>query len=114
MRAKKDINKQIGGNIKAAREQAGYTQEKLSEMVGISPNHLSAIERGVSGATLELVAKLSRLFGVSVDYLFFGDQQKDDPTMGLARKLGSVPAAYRPQVNKVLSALLEVLAIKKE
>ena len=43
MREKKDINIEIGGNIQVAREQAGYTQDTLSEMLGMTPNHLSAI-----------------------------------------------------------------------
>lgn len=53
MREKKDINIEIGGNIQVAREQAGYTQDTLSEMLGMTPNHLSAIERGASGISLE-------------------------------------------------------------
>lgn len=114
MRAKKDINKRVGGNIKASREKNNYTQEQLSEMLGVSPNHLSAIERGASGATLEMIEKLSHLLGVSVDYLFFGTQENDSFTTELARKLGSVPVEYRPQVHKVLSALLEALTIQKE
>ena len=52
MREKKDINIEIGGNIQVAREQAGYTQDTLSEMLGMTPNHLSAIERGASGISL--------------------------------------------------------------
>ena len=53
MREKKDINIEIGGNIQVAREQAGYTQDTLSEMLGMTPNHLSAIERGASGISLK-------------------------------------------------------------
>ena len=49
MREKKDINIEIGGNIQVAREQAGYTQDTLSEMLGMTPNHLSAIERRFPG-----------------------------------------------------------------
>ena len=36
MREKKDINIEIGGNIQVAREQAGYTQDTLSEMLGMT------------------------------------------------------------------------------
>jgi DNA-binding XRE family transcriptional regulator len=46
MRTKKTINIEIGANIQAARERAGYTQEELSEVLNITPNHMSAIERG--------------------------------------------------------------------
>ena len=61
MLEKKDINIEIGGNIQAAREQAGYTQDTLSEMLGMTPNHLSAIERGASGISLEALQRLCRL-----------------------------------------------------
>ena len=53
MRQRKDVNIQIGANIQTLREYAGYTQDELSELIGITPNHLSAIERGVSGVSLE-------------------------------------------------------------
>lgn len=59
MREKKDINIEIGGNIQVAREQAGYTQDTLSEMLGMTPNHLSAIERGASGISLEALQRFS-------------------------------------------------------
>lgn len=72
MREKKDINIEIGGNIQVAREQAGYTQDTLSEMLGMTPNHLSAIERGASGISLEALQRLCRLLGVSADRIILG------------------------------------------
>lgn len=72
MREKKDINIEIGGNIQVAREQAGYTQDTLSEMLGVTPNHLSAIERGASGISLEALQRLCRLLGVAQTELFLG------------------------------------------
>ena len=40
--------KAIGKRIKIARIKADLTQEKLSEMVGVSPTHLSNIETGTT------------------------------------------------------------------
>lgn len=80
MREKKDINIEIGGNIQVAREQAGYTQDTLSEMLGMTPNHLSAIERGASGISLEALQRLCRLLGVSADRIILGPMsQKRKP-----------------------------------
>lgn len=112
MREQKEINKRIGFNIRTARENARYTQEQLSEIIGVTPNHLSAIERGVSGASLEIIEKLCSLLGISADYLLFGTPEIDNATMKIARQLGNVSPEYRPHVHKVLSSLLEVLAIK--
>ena len=52
MPEKKDLNVLIGTNIRQAREAAGYTQEKFSEMIGIGPKSLSAIARGTVGISL--------------------------------------------------------------
>ena len=112
MRPKKDLNIQIGSNIQTARNRAGYTQEQLSELIGVTPNHLSAIERGACGASLENIQRICKLLGISADMLIFGEQPADDFTMELANQLGKVAPEYRPQVKKVLSALLEVLNTK--
>ena len=82
MREKKDINIEIGGNIQVAREQAGYTQDTLSEMLGMTPNHLSAIERGTDEPEAEALA--------------------------LARRISDIKPEYRQQVQELLSAILNM------
>lgn len=114
MREKKAINVQIGTNIQIARESAGYTQEKLSELVGLTPNHLSAIERGVSGASLEVLQKLCPLLGVTADYLLFGQTAADDEALSLARQIMSVEPKRRLLIKKAISALLELSQCDKE
>lgn len=111
MRKKKELNIRVGKNIQLAREAANYTQEELSELLGITPNHLSAIERGVSGVTLETLEKLCKLFCVSSDSLLFGQESNDRFSEELVAQLGSIPPEYRLQTKKLLSALLAIIAI---
>lgn len=111
MRSKKDINIEIGTNIQRARERAGYTQEKLSEILSITPNHMSAIERGASGVSLEALRKICRLLGVSADYVIFGDFAPRDDIAAYAEQLAKVKPKYQPQLKKVLSAFLELSEI---
>ena len=47
MREKKEINIEIGLQIKCAREQAKMTQEQLAELIDVSPQYISDLERGV-------------------------------------------------------------------
>lgn len=108
MREKKAINVKIGTNIQTARESAGYTQEKLSELLGLTPNHLSAIERGVSGASLEVLEKLCLLLSVSIDYLFFGQSHADDEALALARQISVLDPERKELVRKAISALLSL------
>ena len=106
MREKKAINVQIGTNIQIAREAAGYTQEKLSELIGLTPNHLSAIERGVSGASLEVLEKLCLLLNVSADRLIFGQIDPDDDVVMLARQISTLDPKQKEYVKSAISALL--------
>ena len=111
MREKKTINVKIGANIQIARENAGYTQEKLSELLSLTPNHLSAIERGVSGASLDVLAQLCSLLGISADFLFFGHSCLDDEALALARQISNIPPRQKQQFKKVISALLELSSV---
>ncbi len=108
MREKKAINIQIGTNIQAARERAGYTQEELSELLGMTPNHLSAIERGVSGISLDALQKLCLLLGISADYVLFGEPAADDEAQMLARQIAELEPSRRTRVKHILSAVLEL------
>lgn len=109
MRQRKEINWRIGANIQAARENARYTQEQLSERLGVTPNHLSAVERGAAGASLELIERLCLTLGISADYLFFGEADKDNAIVRLAQRLQDCPPEHLGRVKQILSALAELL-----
>lgn len=109
MRERKNINLEVGRNIQTAREQAGYTQDALSERMGITPNHLSAIERGVSGISLETLSRLCRLLGVSADRILFGSSVTDADAQALARCLSELSPSQREVARALLSAIAKML-----
>ena len=94
--------------FQVAREQAGYTQDTLSEMLGMTPNHLSAIERGASGISLEALQRLCRLLGVSADRIIFGTDDPEVEALALARRISDIKPEYRQQVQELLSAILNM------
>ena len=61
--------KAIGSRIKAAREKKGLTQEALSEIVDLSPMHMSVIERGVKPTRLDTFIRIANALDVSADEL---------------------------------------------
>lgn len=63
---------EVGKRIMRLRKEKGYTQEKLSEMMGISKNHLSGIECGKYNVTLETLSKLCNTLGRTPDYYLIG------------------------------------------
>ena len=61
--------KAIGKRIKIARIKADLTQERLAEMVEISPTHMSNIETGTTRVSLSAIVSLANALSVTVDDL---------------------------------------------
>lgn len=62
--------KLLGKRIKLIRKNAGYTQEKLSELIGIETGSLSSIESGHSFPSLTTLEKLSNALKVELKAFF--------------------------------------------
>ena len=60
----------LGARIKELRNCNKITQDKLSELVGIDPKHLSRIENGKNYPSLETLEKLSKNLNVTLEDLF--------------------------------------------
>lgn len=62
--------KLVQENIKKYRLQAGLTQEKLSELAGISCDYLSEIERGKKAPSLKRFIAIAEALNISCDKFF--------------------------------------------
>ena len=62
----------MGNRIRELRRKNGMTQEQLAEKLEISSKHMSCIERGLSGMSIEHLSNLSKVLNVSLDYLVNG------------------------------------------
>ena len=61
--------KAIGKRIKIARIKADLTQERLAEMLEISPTHMSNIDTGTTRVSLTAIVSLANALSVTVDDL---------------------------------------------
>jgi len=60
----------LGLKIREVRKSRNLSQEKLSELVGISPNYLSRVETFNGGVvSLPTLVKIANILSVSMDYL---------------------------------------------
>ena len=62
--------KEFGQRVRQYRERRGFTQEAFSEIIGLSPNYLSGIERGVSFPRYDKLIAIMNALDVSADELF--------------------------------------------
>jgi transcriptional regulator with XRE-family HTH domain len=70
-----NVKSSFGENLKFYRKEKHLSQEKLSEKVDISVKHLSAIERGLTFVSAELLEKLALSLEIPVFYFFIKDNE---------------------------------------
>ena len=63
------MNIRIGHLLKSAREACNVSQAEIAQATGMTKNHISAIERGVSKASIELLLGYCKKLDLSADAL---------------------------------------------
>ena len=73
MRSKKELNVQIGQEVRNARDRARLTQEQLAERLDCSPQYVSDLERGVVGISIPMLRNLCMELGITSDSILFSE-----------------------------------------
>lgn len=71
----------IGQRIKRKRVEKGYTQETLSEMIGVGASHMSHIESGKTVPSMEVFINLCNTLDCPADELLCREIQCAKPLM---------------------------------
>lgn len=110
MKEKKEINIQIGRRIHEARENAGYTQEKLAEKIDVSVQYISDLERGVVGASLQTMIRICYTLSVSSDYLLMGRTDESAP-FDFTDRLRGLSSEERRLMEANINLMLEAFQL---
>lgn len=68
----------IGKRIQIRRKQLGYTQEQLADMMNVSIQMVSNLERGNKAIRIDNLINLSQILNTSIDYILTGKETLDD------------------------------------
>lgn len=71
----------LGEKIKILRKSAKYTQETFSELIGIEPQNLSRIERGLNYPSLITFVKISEVLKVKPNDLLNVDAYESEKVL---------------------------------
>ncbi len=99
------VEQSLGRNIQRLRRARGYTQQQLAEMVGISTNYLSDIERGKNSARIDKLVAVINALGCSADDIF-EDVIDTAPDVDISAKAEQLS----PQQAAVVSAVIDALS----
>ncbi len=102
MRKKKELNLQIGNQIRKARERSGLTQEQFAEAIDKSPQFISDLERGLSGISLETLKKICETLQVSSDTILFTETIQTDMAV---EKLTNKFLNMTPEQLRIMEAI---------
>lgn len=108
---KKELYLQIGEGIRKAREKKKYTQEVLADKIGVSPQFISDIERGVVGLSLIKYRALCLALSVSSDQLLFGEQP--DAVAGLMNQLVELNDDAMGRTGVILEEIIDLYRTAK-
>ncbi len=61
-----DVLVTFGMKLRAAREKAGVSQEKLAELSGLHRTYVSSVERGRCNISLQNIERLAQALGVTM------------------------------------------------
>jgi transcriptional regulator with XRE-family HTH domain len=64
------LRQKFGANLRSIRTQRKLTQEEFAELVGISVDFLSLIERGINAPSFEVLEQMGKSLRMPVMALF--------------------------------------------
>ena len=102
----------LAQRLQELRKKAGYSQEQLAGLLGLSQQAVSKWEASQGKPDIDNIIKLTEIYHVSADYLLLGTEAPDKAHPAEKRKL---PKEYRQAVKTIAivaaAALTTVLFI---
>lgn len=98
--------------IRVLRQERGWTQEELGRKVKVKKAAISKYENGSISPSIEMIRELSRIFGVSTDYLLDTEQNNRSDVYHLNKEQLNLLQNYEslnPDGQNLLNTLITSL-----
>lgn len=105
-----DYKKAMGERLRKQRKLHHLTQEQLAEKLDISIKHYSEAERGIIGLSVDNLLKVSKVLGVSLDYLLKGIQIDYPVPVRMIEIYSSCPDSKKEYLLEILELEAKLLS----
>lgn len=102
----------IGNRIKKARLSKNYTQQDLSEKMGVTPAYLSKVEKGKNHFNVKRLSQASQLLEVPEGY--FLDGTSINSRNYLDKELYNLIKKCSPGKQKIIYDIVKLIADSEE
>lgn len=92
---------EMGKRIQNRRKQLALTQEQLAEMMNVSIQMVSNLERGNKAIRIDNLVNLSQILQVSTDYILTGKETADDMN-ALTARIAQLSTKDRKMIEKLV------------
>ena len=98
----------FGASLRHHRKRLGWSQVRLAEEAGVSLETVARVERGITGASFEMIEKLGQVLGVRPAALFGGpsDVADDAAFDSLVQKLAGLDKAQLAWAAELIALAL--------
>lgn len=107
----------IGKRLHEQRMAKGWTLDKLASMTELTPNYISAVERGVKNPSLDTFIRLADSLDVSADYLIRDISRASSLSIvndEIHERLRGLTPSQQNAVTEILDVLLKNLPAVSE
>ncbi|MDH2917411.1 MAG: helix-turn-helix transcriptional regulator [Gallionella sp.] len=102
----KRLAKSIGQAVANKRLKKGLTQGQVAEQIGVEPETISRIERGITLAPISRLAEIGDVLGVALaDLIRDGSPRLQDRAQSIAASMQSVSEADSKLVMEIFEKL---------
>lgn len=94
------------------RKEQGWTQQQVADKIGLSVGQVKKYEKGTSAPTLQFLAQIATVFGVSTDELVFGSdsgvasKKLDAELLRRFEKVAGLPERERDAVLVLIDSVI--------
>ena len=106
-----ELAKHIGKEVRKQREYLGLTQDAASELLGISPQFLSEIERGIKGISADTLYKICTKLSISADTVLPGKRASAN-TSALIELIATLDEKYIPILEDIIKSFVKAISLK--
>jgi transcriptional regulator with XRE-family HTH domain len=105
--SKSDIDKVFGNILREFRIKSGFTQEQISEQLGISLKYISRIENGNNGVKTQTLINYMNILGINPDTLYseFITNSEVKESIKLSEKINSLSKEKRLFISSIIDLL---------
>ncbi len=101
------MDETIGGRIREARKEKGYTQEELAKKVEVSKNYIYLIESGREKPGKKAVRDIAKILGVTEEWILDGMSTKTPPESESAAYVDELLGQEENPVYDLIKAIMK-------